>query len=195
MSTSPETSGESKKISGLRNKLGGGVAIAALIASTGGGAKLAYNAVRNEERSEDQSRKAEAAGYKRCINLSHSQSVLRRENGRAIVRLTGLSAQQKADCDLDRVEGDLNGWGGSIRTGVFLPLDAEIVKPSVEVKLPSEQALQDSAEEELSRANNGMTVLDGATKYSVAGMGAIIGGGVLLIGAGGVGAAVGRLRG
>lgn len=195
MSTSPETSGESRKSSGLKNKFLAGVALLALIASMSGGAKFVYNSTRNEERSEDKSRKAEAAGFKRCINLSHSQSVIRRENGRAIVRLAGLSEQQKADCDLDRVDGDLDGWERSRVTGVFLPLDAEIVKPSVEVKLPSEQALQNSAEEELSKANNGTTTLDGVERYGMAAGGAIIGGCVLFIGAGGVGAAVGRLRG
>lgn len=193
MSAKAETSGESQKFSSLKDKFRAGVAIAALIASMGGGAKLTYNSAHGEEKSEDQSRKATAAANMRCMEVAKSPAVIRRENGRAIVRLTGLSPSQKADCGLLIVEDDLDGWEPRT-SGVALPLDAEIIKPSVEVKLPSNESLRQDAQEELSRANNGMTVLDGVDRYSIAGMGAIIGGCALVLGAAGVAAGVGRLR-
>jgi hypothetical protein len=191
--SSSERSGETRKSPTIKDKAIVGAAIVALVASMGGGAKSAYNAMHNEEKAEDQNRRAIAAANIRCIEVSHSPAVIRRENGRAIVKLTDLSPSQKADCFLDRVEDDLDGWDPRT-SGVFLPLDAEVVKPSVEVKLPSSEVLRNDAEEELSRANNGMTVLDGVERYSMAGMGAFIGAGVLIMGAAGAAAGVDRLR-
>ena len=201
MSTGPEESGEvlkHKKSLSTGERVRRGMLIASLSIFAVVGGKLGYEVSQNDQRSEDQGRRMEAANNKRCISVANSQSVIRYERGRAIVRLVGLSEEQKIVCELKSAESQLKPYDSGSKIGINLPHGSEVEQSSIEVKLPDTGELQDSAEENLSKANNGMTVLDGIERYSMAGGGAIegtiIGGLGLMIGVAGMRVVVGRLR-
>lgn len=199
MSSGPEGSGErtkDRKPLSTGQRIRNGVIFGALpiIAAVGG--KIGYELNQNSQRSTDQGRRDTAARHKQCIEVSRSQSVIRYEEGRAIVRLAGLSEQQKIACGLEGAESQLEPHDSSSRReGISLPDGSEIEQSSVEIKLPDVGELQASAEENLRTAANGTTAVDTVERAGATAAGVFFGGVGWLLGAVGIGYVVGRRQG
>lgn len=190
----PETKEERKPLS-FGERVRAGLLIAALPVLAAGGGKGLYEVSQNGQKAEDEDRRETAAKNISCMGVASGQSVIRYEGGQAIVRLAGLSDRQKEDCDLESVESDLESYSGGVNRGVRLPHDAEIVPSSVEVQLPSDEALQSSAQENLSKANNGTTTMDSIERGGMTAAGVLFGAAGWMFGVAGIGMVAGRRQG
>ena len=198
MSSGPEGSGErapdKKPLSrGFRIRRALILASLPIIAAVGG--KVGYELNQSSQKSKDQDRRETAARKKECIEVAHSPSVIRYEGGRAIVRLAGLSEQQKAACDLEGAENQLEPYDSGNGRGVYLPDGSEVEQSSVEIKLPDTDELQASAEENLRTAANGTTTFDSVERAGATAAGVFFGGVAWVLGAAGIGYVAGRRQG
>jgi hypothetical protein len=176
MSSRREKSGEFP--TPRKNRIKYGVQAAIMIGLTLFGAKTGYDINKGKQNASDASRRDKAAAISRCIDLANSPSALRIESGRAVLRLSALTEQQKEDCGLSSAEDSLEPYDRHSGVGVELPDGAEIIKSDVKVKLASTEDLQASAEGELSKANNGVTTIDGLERAGASLAGAGVGGAV-----------------
>lgn len=193
MSANAEASVERPKVSlGDRIKLGIGAALG--IGSVLFGGAVGYKLDQEAQANADQHHLDNAAYDRACIKTEHTSSVVTRKGGKAIVRLAALSPNQRSVCGLSDVENYLQPFDSSNGVGVPLPHDSEIVTSSVKVTMPSTGELQDSINDNIAKATNGTTVLDGAERAGATMVGGFFGAAAFIIGAAGVATAAGRMR-
>lgn len=176
MSSRRERSGEFP--APRRNRVKIGVRAAIMIGLTLFGAKTGYDINKGKQNASDAARRDKAAAISRCIDVANGPSALRIESGRAVLRLSALTEQQKEDCGLGSAEDGLEPYSSHTGVGVDLPDGAEIVTSDVKVKLASNEDLQASADGELSTASNGVTTIDGLERAGASLAGAGVGGAV-----------------